>query len=538
MIWRRLLLLLTTAFVLCCATIPDAVARPGGGHTSSGGGGGGYGGGGGGDLGGVGDVLLGVWILFIVSFFFYKLFTRLLLPDQQTVLQRQDAILFEANPVVDGEARLAELTAHDPDFSRLAFLDFVYALWQEARIRSPDRRLEALRPYFSENAMRGLRDAPAVVPGAVVDEVVVRDLQLRELILLPEFVSGQSTEAQSWTILLKVRLEESHRVTRPGTAPVRLFSRVELEFSRAAGVRSRPPERLFVIACQACGAGLPDELGERCPHCGQEYRSPLFNWHCTGVRQECSEVFDFGGRIETEAVVEPGFRSPTRVSGDLARELALAERGDPELRSRLQARAVEVFHGVFDRWSANDLDGLRPLVTERLLGTYQFWIDGYREAGLRNQLRDWRIHAMELVRITTDPYFEAATVRLKAGCLDSTVRVSDGALISGSDRYPRYFSEYWTFSRPRSRPGEGAATACPRCAAPVEDPRAAFCGHCGSRIVLTSAQWVLAQIEQADAYSGGTVSRSDRPEPWRMLWPPAPLPLVPLPPAPPPPPVA
>jgi len=161
---------------------------------------------------------------------------------------------------------------------------------------------------------------------------------------------------------------------------------------------------------------------------------------------------------------------------------------------------------------------------------HRVWIVGYREAGLRNLLKDWRIHTMELVRITTDRFFEAATVRIKAGCLDATIRGSDGAPVSGSDRYPRYFSEYWTFSRPRSRPGEDAVTSCPRCAAPVEDPRAAFCGHCGSRIVLTSGEWVLAQVEQADAYSAGTWSRSDQPEPWRVLWPPAPLPPFPPPP--------
>lgn len=216
--------------------------------------------------------------------------------------------------------------------------------------------------------------------------------------------------------------------------------------------------------------------------------------------------------------MDPGYRLPTRVSSSLAGDLRAMEREEPDFRILFRDRAIEVFERLYASWDAADLEGMRALLTERLLGTYQFWIEGYREAGLRNHLKKQRLLSMELTRVERDRWFDAVTVRIKSSCLNEVADVATGRLVSGSRRYPQYHSEYWTFARPAVR-SKDPPRVCPRCGAAHERPEAAFCAHCGSRIVVTNAAWVLSIIEQAGAVHSGLIVAIGTEE-WRRLWPP------------------
>ena len=534
---RRWILPLLLLCVLGLTTAGLADARPGGGHTSSGGGGygggggggyggggygGGYGGGGGGSGGPMSDFALGFVVLIIIIYWLYRFYVwnkdGPASSVEETLYERPPRTVPGPNEEVATAAGLAELARHDPGFSRVAFLDFVYALWQEALVHSPSPELEWLRPYFSVQAMDTLRAHSA---GGHVDEVVIRAIRIRDVQKTAVYDPGGGPTVVDWVFSITTEVETSYRITDPGGGVRRVFDVTNLTFERRAKVGSKPPERLFVVCCQSCGGPLfHEQLGENCPHCGQEYRSPLFNWHCTRVLRAPAAAVDFGGAIATEAVVEDGFRLPTRVDPGLTVAVGLFERREPDFRGRLQERAQVVFDDLFARWNQNDLEGMRPLISERLLGSYRFWIEGYREAGLRNRLKDWQVIRLELARLETDRYFECATVRFKARCLDATVRTGDAVLISGSDRYPRYFSEYWTFAR-RIETAQETPSGCPRCGAVLEQPEVAFCGHCGSRIVVTTQAWKLALIEQADAYFHGSEASGDSVDSWRALWPPS-----------------
>ncbi len=529
---RRFLLLLASAFVLCCAPIPEAVARPGGVPASHDG-----------DLHGapfpqahsnveesenfgpiIPMMIAGIFIAILVSL--NNLIVSRAAGSAPEVIQNRDRSN-QDDADDDLEQSLRELVSDDPDFSMIAFLDFAHALWQETRLRTGTPELQRLRPYYGLTAMERLapagftadrQDPPGRNREDRIDEVVVRSLRVDRIVRRRFSGPSVGSALPVEVFRLVVVLEDSWRhVTSEGPLQ-RLFEDVKLVFERATGVRSKAPEGLFVVCCQSCGGTLPDELGERCPYCGQDYRSPGFNWHCTEVVQRTNEVLTFGGQVEREAAVDPGYRLPTLVSASLEDDLRKMERDEPDFRSRFGARAREVFERLYVCWDAADLEGMRPFLTERLLGTYQFWIEGYREAGLRNHLRGQRLLSMDLARITRDRWFDSVTVRIKSCCFNEVVEVATGRLVSGSPRYPHYHSEYWTFARSAVR-AEAAPCACPRCGAAHVPMEAAFCAHCGSRIVVSTAAWVLSIVEQAGAVRQGHHAVEGT-EKWRRLWPP------------------
>jgi len=415
---------------------------------------------------------------------------------------------------------LHDLVRDDPGFSRIAFLDFVYALWQETVLRTPRADLELLRPYFSTDAIDYIRlSHRAFATGSLIDEIVIRKIWVRNVCRLS--ASGTDSSGRADDIFeIQLSLEGSYRIMTPAGDTERIFEEVELIFQRRVGVASKPPEKLFVVCCQSCGGPMSHEqLGETCPHCGQEYRSPLFNWHCSMVFRKAEERFDFGGQLEEESVVEDGFRDPVRVSPDLLSGLRELESGEPDFREKFRDWSCAFFNELYSLWNENNLEDMRPLLTERLLGTYRFWIEGYRRNGLRNLLKDWEIQSMELVLVERDRWFDVVTVRIKAACIDATIRESDQMLVSGSDEYPRYFSEYWTFCRSLA-PFVAERLSCPRCAAALTREDQAFCDHCGSRIVRVTSDWKLALIEQADTYFLGGEEQLEETEQVRHLWPP------------------
>jgi hypothetical protein len=89
--------------------------------------------------------------------------------------------------------------------------------------------------------------------------------------------------------------------------------------------------------------------------------------------------------------------------------------------------------------------------------------------------------------------------------LEYTIR-KFGRLVAGSKTRPREFSEYWTFVRsagfdPKDRK-EQDAEHCPNCGASLNIGMAGEYEYCGSTITTGEFGWVLAAIEQDEAYTG------------------------------------
>ncbi|MFO0618910.1 MAG: hypothetical protein U0414_40350, partial [Polyangiaceae bacterium] len=98
-------------------------------------------------------------------------------------------------------------------------------------------------------------------------------------------------------------------------------------------------------------------------------------------------------------------------------------------------------------------------------------------------------------------WFDQITVRVFATGLDYTVRAAGGELVSGSRTAERRYSEYWTFIRSRATTGRArTAPECPRCGATLAISMAGTCNYCSAKVNSGEFDWVLARIEQDEAY--------------------------------------
>jgi hypothetical protein len=131
-------------------------------------------------------------------------------------------------------------------------------------------------------------------------------------------------------------------------------------------------------------------------------------------------------------------------------------------------------------------------------------MDGYAREGLKNRLEDVRLDQLKVVRVDADAYFEAITVRIWGAMKDSVVDAG-GDVVGGNATVPRRFSEYWTFLRSADGPldTKGEAARCPSCGAPLDRvDETGVCGYCDAKITSGRFDWVLARIEQPEAYGG------------------------------------
>ena len=148
-------------------------------------------------------------------------------------------------------------------------------------------------------------------------------------------------------------------------------------------------------------------------------------------------------------------------------------------------------------------ESARPFVTDPIYQANRYWIDQYKQSGLRNRLDDIQITRVEPVKITLDAYFEAITIRIFAQMLDWT-EDKQGKVVGGSNKKQRLFSEYWTFIRAVGAPDRPLTSSnCPSCAAPLDQVNeSGTCEYCGSRITGGDFNWVLSSIAQDEVYTG------------------------------------
>ena len=87
---------------------------------------------------------------------------------------------------------------------------------------------------------------------------------------------------------------------------------------------------------------------------------------------------------------------------------------------------------------------------------------------------------------------------------DSTVRSADNRRVSGSDTQSRRYTEYWTLIRAAGTHGAPHdPDHCPNCGAALDRVNmAGNCEYCGTHLTRGEFDWVLARIEQDEAYTG------------------------------------
>ncbi len=481
-----------TAAALACAVLVLLVAgvasaRPGGGHSFGGGdGGGGFHGGGGssfhssgshggGDLG-----LTMTLVLLAATFGSVVLAIKHKTPGWVSTTA--------ADAPEDGATRgLADLRARDRNFSRVLLDDFVHELYVRAHMARGDvAAMRKLAPYLSPEVRKALLDRGRVV--STVSAVVVG----RADVVRAE-IRGARDQAR-----IAVQYEANFTETDASGTAVRIYARETWSFARRLSATSRPPHEVHAFNCPKCGA--PVERDDSCAACRTAFDIAAHEWRCIAVTVHDEEVSPppLGGYQPEQATDAPTLRSP-----ELALRMAELREEDPEFDvASFEARVRTIYAKQNAAWSSLRWAEFRPWCTDRLWQSNAYWIDAYRDQGLRNRMDDAVVATITIAKVERDPFFWAITVRVFASAIDLTVHAQTGRIVGGSKK-ARSYSEYWTLVRAADRRGRASTDAqCPSCGAPLSVGLGGQCDHCGVKLTGGAFDWVLSKIEQDDVYRG------------------------------------
>jgi predicted lipid-binding transport protein (Tim44 family) len=272
-------------------------------------------------------------------------------------------------------------------------------------------------------------------------------------------------------------------------------------FSRELAVKTRPWTGVRKLGCPNCGAPLDTGGDVRCPSCGEASGGGRFDWQVIGVTVTSVEAREHS---LTGSTVEAGTDAATRFDSLLGPRLQALFQADQGLNAEsIEARLRLIFTTLQPAWSAQDLRPLRPFVSDRQYDYLQYWIDAYREQGLKNLMEGPRLERFVFVRVERDAHYDALTLRIWATGCDYTVETKSGRVVGGSRTSERRYSEYWTLIRSaKARGTPHIDQNCPGCGASLQVNMGGECAHCGAHMTSGEFNWVLSRIEQDEAYAG------------------------------------
>ncbi|RMG18625.1 MAG: hypothetical protein D6731_01605 [Planctomycetota bacterium] len=374
------------------------------------------------------------------------------------------------------------LSALDPHFSRLLFLDFAQLLYTRWQVARGSGAFAPVRPYVRADVIRSksrkdLSDVQYVSIGdaRIVDRdaeggyeelTVLFDATLRE-------VSQHGRKKDYWTV---------ERWT----------------FRRPLGVCSPPPDRMQALCCPNCGAPVELRPDGSCTYCDEVVANGKFGWQVVSMHD--LEREQLAARDLYDKGAPPTPRKGSVKAPGLFRELKAFRSRYPEWKKdRFLDFAQEVFLELQRAWSERAWERIRPWETDSVFQTQRHLIERYRQEGLINRVERVRILSRSIVAVERDPFFEAITVRFAARAVDYTIRASTEELLFGSREKSTSFVEYWTFVRRagcRREPDPKLSQSCPACSAPLRVDAAGVCEHCNAKVVSGEFGWVLSRITQ------------------------------------------
>jgi hypothetical protein len=503
--------LLIVTGVLVLTLLPAVVlARVGGGQSY---GGGGHGGGGGGGAGAL------IWIIFqvlkllvvltieypiigipldfivfgLLCFYLYRKLTGGARRVQSIVSSSAPTGVAVAGAGGQTAARgFDQLRRFDPNFSDIIFTDFCYALYGKAHDARGhgSQTLDLFSPYLSDEARGALlqRNVPGLqeVKGIIVGAIEVIQ------------VSGLDTPL----VRISVGFETNYTEVVTGARhEMSYYVRERWELERKRDVLSPPPAQATALHCPRCGAPLQKDTVGACAFCQTKIDSGEFQWYVRSITLLSREE---RGPLLTENVPEVGTDYPTVIQPGFEQVCAEFAAKHPEFSwGEFEGRAALIFNELQSAWSTLNWDRARPHETDNMFQMHQYWIDAYKRQGLRNVLNQYRITAMQPVKIKEDAFYNAITLRIFAEGYDFTID-GNGNVVSGSKTSLRRWSEYWTFIRNRqAKPAPARADLnCPNCGAPLKVNATGVCEFCNGKITSGDFDWVLSRIEQDESYAG------------------------------------
>jgi hypothetical protein len=389
-----------------------------------------------------------------------------------------------APPSAPQPVTLTPLRRFDPNFSEIVFTDFCYSLFARVHEARGRQRLDDLAPYVSAPVREGMKGESAAVSS--VDEIVIGSFTVIAL----------RSIGKPW-VEVDVDFEANYtEATRAGNRRWYVLERWTLE--RARDILSPAPGKATADHCPNCGAALETRTGGACLHCGTVITRGTFQWfvRSIAVLRRDEQQPQLGG-----TGVETGTDWPTVYQPWVGRKLEELAKLHPDFTPQaFDARVREVAVALQDAWTTRDWHRARPYETGALFQMHRYWIDEYRRQGLQNVVDSFEVGAVEVVKVTSDAFYDAITVRLFASGYDYTVDEA-GTVVGGSREEGRSWSEYWTFIRGRAGAADDAKV-CPNCGGARADGQTVICEYCGGQIVTGDFPWVLSRIEQDEAYRG------------------------------------
>jgi hypothetical protein len=387
---------------------------------------------------------------------------------------------------VAGPVTLASLRQHDPNFSEIVFTDFCYSLFARVHEARGRGRLDDFARYVrGEVRSRMVQHNPPGLTG--VDAIVIGGFHVKAV-----------RDGDASRVDVDVEFEANYTETA-ANGTHRFYVRELWTLTRARELLSPRPEKAKAEHCPKCGAALAARTDGACLHCGAVITDGSFNWFVKGIRaiKKDERPPQLGG----PAGPEPGLDRQTVYQPWIARQMKTFVEKHPGFTwAAFQQRVREVATELQSAWTARDWRRARPLETDALFQTHRYWIDEYLRQGLRNIVDHYSIDKVDVVKVTSDAFFDAITVRLFASGNDYTVDDA-GNIAGGAMTVHKKWSEYWTFVRGRAG-APADAKVCPNCGGALAEGQTAVCEYCGGKVTTGEFPWVLSRIEQDEAYRG------------------------------------
>lgn len=492
-VWRRYsncrcLVLFVTGMLLFVA---EAHARAGGGHSYSSGSSGHSSGDGDG-----GGIIIYYLFRFLVELTFNYPIIGIPLDIVVIVIliklaqQRRASsdVVYASREVVPSYVQNAttELTTLDPSLSEVLFYDFIYTLYAQLHEARGRRSVKDLAPFISAQLETGLTQlSPASLQQ--VSGVIVGSCRIVGARLIGRLLEVNVDFETNYTESLKQEQRS-------------WYCKERWVFERLVGFSAPLAEASSTSACPGCGAKAERAVDGSCVYCGEKSLTNQL-----GVRAVRFQIVRREQKppLLTTNVAEQGTNYPTEYQDQIAKRLQSYCQNTPDFsEEKFLKRTSEIFLAIQAAWSSLAWEMARPYESDCLFQTHRFWIEEYRRQKLRNVLSDVEISSQAIVKVVSDPVYDAITLRIFASMTDYTIRSSDNQVVCGDVKSARRFSEYWTFIRKREVRGSKSEDfkCCPNCGAELKVSMSGLCEYCKAKITCADFGWIASRIEQDDAY--------------------------------------
>lgn len=396
------------------------------------------------------------------------------------------------------DRRVARLQEEDPNFSLPLFLDLAQLLYTDTLINAGKGQLEKLGLFLLPKVSRWL--GTRFAESSQITDVIIGAMDV---------INIESDPGSSGVNTITLGFESNYTVEsktaagsgdRPQIQAVYEYS--AWSFSRKSGVVSKGPGKLNTLSCVRCSAPLSDGSGGVCSYCGANFLAGEDTWAVNRIK-----IYNHSTTapsVSHQYAKEMGTDRPTRFHHDLMNQIIGFKERYPEFdMTRFTGRVTFIFILLQKAWSDMKWELARPYETDALFQSHLYWINQFSKENVRNVLDRIRVTRVEPVKIQQDAYYDAITLRIHASMLDY-IATQKGWLVAGNHKWPRRFTEYWTFIR-RAGAGErddDEFSNCPSCGDALKVGMMGKCSACGTKITGGEFDWVLSMIEQDETYTG------------------------------------